>query len=119
MDTKTKTYSSTRGWKNKTKNKKNENTGEGGERTSPKPKKANNFGRVPQQIISSSANAVEGGMFIRYTLKSWASPKADTLKSYKYLVNYCILGLEISKHSPWHTSAYAGPNNLRIRRDVA
>ena len=38
----------------KTKRRKNEKTRGGGE-TSQKAKKANNFGKVPQQIISSSA----------------------------------------------------------------
>ena len=62
---KKKTYSSTRSWKNKkTINETTKKTGDWGERKSPKPKKANNFGRVPQQIISSSAIAVWEGMFM-------------------------------------------------------
>ena len=58
VDTKKKTYSSncTRSWKNETtKTRKNDEKNK--KRTSQEAKKAKNFGRVPQQIISSSAIA--------------------------------------------------------------
>ena len=57
MDTKKKTYSSTRSWKNETTKERKKN--EGVEKKTPrKAKKAKNFGSVPEQLISSSAVTV-------------------------------------------------------------
>ena len=48
-------------------------------------------------------------------------PNKNRVKS--NLVNYCKLGLENWKHWPWQNNSryirYAGPNNLRIRLDLA